>query len=175
MDRSPRHTGVRTPSLANLAQHSLQSGSGLGRDLLPPLSAISITIAHGTMLEPITHAKVECSLHLDRLDHPLPHSRAIGENSEFRYSRRGQDPTTRQRSPRNRQGVRTKRKATHQELYSLGMVSGLSKKANMICPQQRPKSSRSPCGIWIPNLGVYWLYAPCNPRTNILRIRISTM
>jgi hypothetical protein len=86
MGRSPRHTGVRTPSFAYLAQHSLQSGSGLGRDLLPPLSAVLITIAQGTMLEPCTHAEVECALHLNRLDHPLPHSRAIGENSEFRHS-----------------------------------------------------------------------------------------
>jgi hypothetical protein len=109
MGRSPRHTGVRTPSFAYLAQHSLQSGSGLGRDLLPPLSAVLITIAQGTMLEPCTHAEVECALHLNRLDHPLPHSRAIGENSEFRHSRRRQDPTSRQESTQHRQRVKRKR------------------------------------------------------------------
>lgn len=38
----------------------------------------------------------------------------------------------------------------------------------MICPQQRPKSRMSPCGMLMPNAGAYWLYDACSPRTNIL-------
>jgi len=57
---------------------------------------------------------------------------------------------------------------TYQALYSGGIVDGLRRNPNMICPLDNPKTRIEPNGILIPVRDENWFHEACKPRTNIL-------
>lgn len=93
-----------------------------------------------------TYSMIQCPLDLYSVYGPtIPYS-AIGHHCVFRDSRRLQNPVSVKIALR-------RKKETCQALYSLGIVSGLTSQAYMICPQHRPNTRRSPWGTCTPNLG----------------------
>lgn len=95
----------------------------------------------------VTHLMLQRSLKVYWLNHSLSDRCSVGSHCVLWHPRSALYPAGSAHPPFS---ITTYLDSTHQLMYSLGIVSGLIKNANMICPQHSPNSKISPCGICMP-------------------------